>query len=267
MTTDDRHGRPVRPAMAKTLYEGEVFSHRVLWVTAKKMRDQAEVERRGSMYFDMAAMLLARLTVEAYCNFLLHVLYPATFAVERETFRSDIDAKVQWLSREIGYTLDLGRRPYQTVKALTTFRDRIVHAKPEVYAGEHIHPLDVDPPFMEPGELEGSVSFESRARALEDVSQLCEAMHQKALAMADHKQEMRLHPFALEGVTQIQSGSTGLAPVLAAIIASALAYGAGEPLPELSEAPAVVFQTSTLVGSLTYSWSLALSDDLRVRFD
>lgn len=199
MATDDeqRIGQHDRPTMAKTRVEGEVFSHRVLWVTAKRMRDQAEAQPRGAMYFDLAAMLLARLTVEAYCNFLLHVLYPATFAVERETFRSDIDAKVQWLGRQIGYPLDLGRRPYQTVKALTTFRDRIVHAKPEVYADEYEHPIDKEPPFMEPGELEDSVSPQARARALEDVSKLCEGMHQKAIAIADHKQRLRLQTMAL----------------------------------------------------------------------
>jgi hypothetical protein len=52
MTIDDRQqqtGRRVRPKMAKTRVEGEVFSHRVLWVTAKKMRDQAETEPRGAM--------------------------------------------------------------------------------------------------------------------------------------------------------------------------------------------------------------------------
>lgn len=173
--------------MAKTRVEGEVFSHRILWTTAKRMRDQAEAEPRGAMYFDMAAMLMAHLTVEAYCNFLLDVLYPATFAVERETFRSDIDAKVLWLSRQMDYALDLSRRPYQTVKALTRFRDRIVHAKPEVYADEYEHPVDQEPPFMESGELQNSVSLQSRARAMDDVSELCEGMHKKAIAIANHK--------------------------------------------------------------------------------
>lgn len=206
---DQQHAK--RPTMAKTRVEGEVFSHRLLWVTAKRMRNQAEAEPRGSMYFDMAAMLLARLTVEAYCNFLLHVLYPETFAIERQTFRSDIDAKVQWLSRQVGYSLELGRRPYQTVKALTTFRDRVVHAKPEVYTDEYEHPIDKEPPFMEPGELADSVSPEARSRALEDVSQLCEELHQKAITRADHKQRLRLQTMALEGVMQMQSTHTGLA--------------------------------------------------------
>jgi hypothetical protein len=214
MTTDERQqqtGRRVRPKMAKTRVEGEVFSHRVLWVTAKTMHDQAEAVPRGAMRFDMTAMLLARLTVEAYCNFLLDVLYPATFAIERETFGSDIDAKVQWLSRQIGYPLDTGVRPYQTVKALTPFRDRMVHAKPQVYTDEYEHPIDREPPFMEPGELEDSVSPAARARALADVSELCEGMHQKAIAVADHRQRLRLHTMALEGVTQMQSTHTGLA--------------------------------------------------------
>src|SRR5689334_18363719 len=47
--------------MAKTTFEGEVFSHRLLWTAAKAMRARATAEKLGAQYFDMAAMLFARL--------------------------------------------------------------------------------------------------------------------------------------------------------------------------------------------------------------
>ena len=48
----------------------------------------------GRLYFDLAAMLMARLTVEGYVNFLLDVLEPATFKNEKSLFGGNADAKI-----------------------------------------------------------------------------------------------------------------------------------------------------------------------------
>jgi hypothetical protein len=196
--------------MAQTSFEGEVFSHRQLWVAAKAMRDHAEAEKKGAMYFDMAAMLLARLTVEAYCNFLVDALDPETFMSEKQVFGSDTDKKVQWICEKVGFTLNRGQRPYQTVASLNGLRDRVVHAKPQIYAGEHQHADGTDPPFMQPGELEKLVSPDRRARALEDVEQFCESLHERVLAVATSEQKRRLEPRALSGSLQRETWSSRL---------------------------------------------------------
>jgi len=197
--------------MAKTTFEGEVYSHRQLWTAARSMRARSDAEKKGSMYCDMVAMLLARLTVEAYCNFLIHVLDPDTFDKEREIFGSSTDRKLQWVCGRVGFALDRGRRPYQTVKSLDTLRNRMVHAKPEVYTGEDIHSVEEERPFMRPGELEKCVSPKLCTRALEDVDLLCEELHKQILASADIKQKLRLEPYALKGSLQRQVSSSKLA--------------------------------------------------------
>lgn len=55
--------------------------------------------------------------------------------------------------------------------------------------------------------------------------------------------------------------------IIVAIILTGVALLGDEHIPELSEGPAVVFQTSSLAGSLSYSWSLSLPANVRVRFD
>jgi len=79
------------------------------------MRDRAEADANGSFYFDMGAMLLARPTVEAYCNFMLDALDPETFQREREIFGSRTDDKVRWIAERAGVTIEPGQRPYRGV--------------------------------------------------------------------------------------------------------------------------------------------------------
>lgn len=196
--------------LAKTTYKGEVFSHRQLWKAAGAMRDRAEAYESGSLYFNMTAMLLSRLTVEAYCNFVISVLDPATFEKEREEFRGGTDAKVQWVCEKAEFSLDHGARPYQTFKSLSKLRDRIVHAKPDVYEDEITHSADEESPFMQAGELERLVSPDQRARAFEDVESLCETIHEKVLSIANVEQKRRLESYALSGSLQRQTGSTSL---------------------------------------------------------
>jgi hypothetical protein len=196
---------------AHSTWEGEVYSHRQLWRGARAMRARAEADASGRLYFDMAAMLFARLTLEAYCNFVLDVLDPELFANEREHFGSSIDAKLAWVAERAAIALDRGKRPYQTVGVLNRLRDKIVHAKPEVYAGEELHPAEVERPFMAPGELESSVAPEACARALADVEALCEELHAALYAAANVEQKRRLEPRALAGSLQRQVTSTTLA--------------------------------------------------------
>ncbi|MEX1995126.1 MAG: hypothetical protein WD929_10720 [Steroidobacteraceae bacterium] len=197
--------------MAKTVYEGEVFPHRQLWLAARVMRQRSEADRDGALYLDMAAMLLARLTVEAYCNFAIHVLDVDTFDNERQIFGGSTDAKLQWICDRVGMPLDRGRRPFQTIHSLDELRDLMVHAKPEIFVGENLHPADEEPPFMRPGELERRATPALRDQALEDVEQICEQMHQRILGVSNREQVRRLHPYALTGTSQWQSRVTSLA--------------------------------------------------------
>jgi hypothetical protein len=148
----------------RTVYSGEVFTHRVLWKTARVMKAHAVQHAEGRFYYSISAMLMARLTLEAYANFLLHVLYPRVYGEEKSRFGSSTDAKLGWIYKELGIPLDRGRRPYQTLPLLDKFRDRVVHGKPDVYAGEEHHAPEEEPSPMQMGELERAVT-PSAARA------------------------------------------------------------------------------------------------------
>jgi hypothetical protein len=197
---------------ARTVYSGEVFTHRVLWKTAREMKEHAEAHADGRFFYSIAAMLIARLTLEAYANFLLHVLHPDAYQRERELFGSCTGAKLAWIHEQLGVTLDPGRRPYQTLRVMDKFRDRVVHGKPDVYAGEDHHAAERESSPMEMRELQRDVAPESLARAFEDVGAIAAQLHPDALRLADHEQKRRLEPFALDSSLQSQETLTTLLP-------------------------------------------------------
>jgi hypothetical protein len=201
--------------VATTMFEGEVFNHRLLWRCARLMKDQADAQGKGSVYYRIAAMLMARLTVEAYANFLLDVLAPEVLAEERQRFGSSIDRKLTFIYERCGLVLDRGHRPYQTMPMLDRFRDGVVHARPEVYRGTYEHPAQEDAAPMRPGELPQAVEKANCDRALEDVSAIANALHAAAHGVANEDQQQRLEPRALEGTLQFQTISTTLADAAA----------------------------------------------------
>lgn len=194
----------------RTEFQGEVFNHRLLWKCAKLMKERADSTGEGRFYNRLVAMLMARLTIEAYANFLLDVLAPEIFAEERGRFGSSLGAKLEFLHERCGLPLIKGCRPYQTVPALDRLRDQVVHAKPEVYRGAYEHSADVEAAPMNWGELQQAVEAQTCDRAFEDVPALVGALHAAASSIASAEQRRRLQPRALEGSLQHQVTATTL---------------------------------------------------------
>ena len=157
-------------------------------------------------------MLMAYFAIEAYANFLLDVMDPALFAAEKEKFGGGLEGKIEWAYGLAGLKLDKGKRPYQTLSALTELRQRVVHAKPNRYE-KRLEGVDPDAlPMFEPGELERRVTPAEWRRALDAVSEICEALRGPIYERADANQRLRLQNSALEGSTQIQTVRTSVQP-------------------------------------------------------
>lgn len=194
-----------------TKIEGEVYTHRVLWQTAKHLIQVAETPK-GAFYPHLAAMLTLYFVVEAYLNFVLDVLDPEAFKQERKRFGGDMGQKAAHVCSVAGLTLDRGAMPYQFIAyELGVLRDKVVHAKPETYDPE-IRGVDPDElPFMQPTEFDRRVSGENCERAVQVVQQFCTMIHAAALNHASAQQRLRLGPEPLDGPTQIQTTSSSVA--------------------------------------------------------
>ena len=138
----------------------------------------------------------------------LRELEPKLFAEEKRRFGSNTDAKLECLAKRCGVPVDWGRRPFQTLNMLNELRDRLVHAKPELYSGEYEHPVEVEARQMELGHLQQAVEPPLVERAFEDVARIAAQLHEAALRAADEELRLRLEPVALTGSLQRQVTST-----------------------------------------------------------
>jgi hypothetical protein len=135
-------------------------------------------------------MLFVYLAFEAYLNYLGPRVCPNEWADERTYFGGDGGeryrgtlGKLHRLADEAGVVLEKGRRPYQTVVELDRRRDRLVHGRHEEfdYVVEFKDPKYIPDP--EP-QIYGLADSASLARAMTDVSAICDELHKRCQELA-----------------------------------------------------------------------------------
>ena len=190
-----------------TKIEGEVYTHRLLWQTVRRLMKLGE-DPKGAFYPHLSAMLMLYFVVEGYLNFILDVMDPEAFANEKKNFGSDLSKKAVFVFNCVGLKLEKGREPFQGIARLEVLRDKVVHAKPERYDKEIVGVDPDDLPFMQPGEIDRRVSLANCELSRECVREFCATIHAAALARASDEQRRRLGPEALDGSTQMQTSAS-----------------------------------------------------------
>lgn len=194
---------------AITVKEGESFAHKELWRCAEKQYEQARVSKRGGKYFDMAAMLMAYLSYEAYMNLIGDRLDPDAWADEKVFFNQKeyygIEGKLKRIQEIAGnFGVDAGKRPYQTVKMLGKFRTELVHAKVNKYAETIKHHEDYEPDWW-PNDSFPCVTEDNARKAMQDVEEFIEYVHEQ---VKPYIGDRWLKDKALKGLYGYASGST-----------------------------------------------------------
>lgn len=100
------------------------------WVMIQKSDENVQ----GSRYTNMAALLFAAFTFEAYLNHL---------GQERIEFWSNIDSvkvmdKYACLCKNLRVNPDFSKRPYQTLTTLFRFRNSVAHGRTQILKSEKI---------------------------------------------------------------------------------------------------------------------------------
>jgi hypothetical protein len=143
---------------AETQIRGELYTHRLLWECCIELSEAAEKTRRlgRSLFnFELSSMLMAFLTYESYINFLGDRLAPEIWKREKEYFNEipykGIEGKLKMVC-EICHisNIEKNRRPYQTIKELSSLRTYLSHAKPDKYEKVVRHARGMDPKMFYP---------------------------------------------------------------------------------------------------------------------
>ncbi len=170
---------------AETEIEGESLTHRILWQCCILQMEIARNQPKGAMYFHLTAMLTAYLTYEAYLNYVGERVAPSEWANEKEFFNKDpykgIEGKLKKIAEVCGITnINKGVRPYQTITTLGDLRDCVVHGKPDKFKVKSEHPRDIEQSLHGHDQLTQLVSPEKSERAIHDIEEFVEFLHQQA---------------------------------------------------------------------------------------
>lgn len=171
--------------MAKTaIYRGEreVRTFADLFHASLVMLKKAEEDERGSNYTNMASLLFAAFTFEAYLNHLgaLQIEYWP----EIESIK--VMDKYSCLCKDLGIKSSKSKRPYQTLSKLFRFRNSLAHGKTQILKKEVKVDPSTDPWKHTPKtDWEEFCTHENAVRVRDDIAAIVGELH-KAAGLGDH---------------------------------------------------------------------------------
>lgn len=125
-------------------FQEEIYTHEHLWRSGEALLRAAGKQKEGSYYHLLPALLMSFLAYEAFINFCGYVALPHLWNDEKTNFKGKgIEAKLETIIGELkSFIWEKGKRPYQTIKNLESFRDLVAHGK--VQAREYVAEIKED---------------------------------------------------------------------------------------------------------------------------
>lgn len=161
---------------------GEEYIHKLVWRVVERQLAHAKAQPSGSLYDHLVAMVFASHALEGYLNFLGEKVSPTLWADERVRFaKTGVGGKLEALHTVCGLPQpQKGKRPYATVRELKRLRDSIAHPRTQRTERETEYAEGHEPSMFPKGYLEGLVTPDKAARAVEDVRAIADTLHAAA---------------------------------------------------------------------------------------
>ncbi|MDP3553082.1 hypothetical protein [Methylocystis sp.] len=188
--------------------DSEEYLHKAAWSVVKRQLQRAETERRGALYDDLVAMVFAFHSFEGYLNYVGEKIAPDLWKDEKHAFRSDIYKKLKAICELCNIDRpDKSKRPYSTIQALQTLRDRMAHPKTHRAKGETKFVEGEEPEIFSPTLLDTLVSHESALQARDDVREIADLIHPAARVRFP---DVGLGSDPFEGILSMRTSSMSL---------------------------------------------------------
>ena len=124
----------------------DVKTYANLWSAAQFHMRRAKDPGARTGYYLISGMVFTAFAVEAYFNHLGAQHFACWSAIERPL--SPV-RKLRLLAEKLGFKIDEGKTPFQSVFRLLAFRDGIAHGKSDFLESEEkeiVRDIDMDPP-------------------------------------------------------------------------------------------------------------------------
>ena len=165
------------PITMSGTYTFNTFSY--LWNGARSLAQTAKEHDPGSNYCRISSVLFSAFAIEAHLNHIGEAKLPFWGILERKLSWKD---KLDVVSKQFDFATDYGRRPFQTLRHLFEFRNKLAHGK--TTTGEksykYLGNRDDEHGSTIPGWLKEFWSDDIVNRALEDTQQILELVHTRA---------------------------------------------------------------------------------------
>ena len=139
----------------KARIQAEYFLHQIHWNNAQSLLATRDKGGSDEGALETTALLLVSFASEALANRLLEIGCPVEYADERKFFRDapyqGTPGKLRFLADKLQVPIDPGARPFQSLRTLFTWRDKMVHARVERFdeVVAFIDPSKVEAPESE----------------------------------------------------------------------------------------------------------------------
>lgn len=108
--------------------ERDVKTYTEMWHTSKCLLERGAENPKGSFHQFMASLVFTAFTLEAYLNHIGPKLFDQWYDVERLSPQEKLKLVLERLQIHANY----GKRPWQVMRQLFSFRNDIAHGKSEV---------------------------------------------------------------------------------------------------------------------------------------
>jgi hypothetical protein len=160
---------------------------------ASSLAKSAKEHPEGSNYCRVAAVAFSAFAVEAYLNHVGEKLLPFWSVVERLSW----DSKLELLAKTLGLEPDFGRSPFQSLKDLFNFRNRLAHGRTASEDRSYFFKVESDDfSTMDPDWLKKVWSDEAVAKVLKDTRKVIETIHAAAGFSAESLAQIATGEFA-----------------------------------------------------------------------
>jgi len=157
-----------------------------LWHGSSILLEKSKIDLKGSNWTTMASLIFTAFSMEAYLNHVGEITFKSWKALEYLAPLKKLDI----ICEKINIELDTSRRPYQTVKKLFDFRNKMAHGTTIKLSNEEIKLLDDDfeEHFVERLKAwwQKYCTIENANRAREDSEKIMRLIHDKANVENDH---------------------------------------------------------------------------------
>lgn len=188
---------------------GEEYLHKAVWLVVKRQLTHAEAHPKGALLDHLVAMVFCSHALEGYANFLGEKVAPALWKDERERFaKTGLGGKLDALHEVCGLPLlERGKRPWSTIRELKRLRDSIAHPRIRTTRTTTEYADGKEPPLFARSYLVEVVSQRKALRAMEDVKDIVDRLHEAAMARFPWS---GLLPEGMEGILSMRSTTAKL---------------------------------------------------------